>query len=212
MTTALSNMSSGAAMLSIEPASAWDVLFFVNEVFAGAAAGHFSQDSRSSRAHMTLALRCCKAIIGRKVFRKSDDLQFVVARSGKDTIGAALASSTPNEDGKPTTTLEYVVVDARFRRGGIGAALVQHFVDAGTCVQCWCTPKSTQMQTLLRKLRFKRLQKATSTRLGEAHVVSPALWQWSADDVSPHIGARIRRVTSLISTQRKLREGLQQTL
>lgn len=166
--------------LSIEPASAWDILFLVGEVFAGTRAGHFSQGERNAHGQITLALRCCKAILSRKVpFRRFGDLQFIVARLGGGTTGAALASTDEGTDGACITTIEYVVVDSRYRRAGIAAALVRHFMSSEQHVRCWCTPKSTQMQNLLRKLRFKRLQKATSTQMGDTVIVAPALWQWT---------------------------------
>jgi hypothetical protein len=169
------------ASLSVAKGSAWDILFFVNEVFSATAGGHFGQAARDPSAQVPLALRCVRAILGRGSLKSFGDARFVTARFGGTTVGGALASVIRDESGKRVLVIEYLVVDAGFRRAGVGQALVTHLIGADLPLICFCAPKSTQMQNLLHKLRFKRSHAAHSIQAGQGFLVMPELWKRSAE-------------------------------
>jgi ribosomal protein S18 acetylase RimI-like enzyme len=169
--------------LVVAPGSPWDILFLLSEVASGASAGHFSQNLENLKSQKPLALQCIKAILSRfwllRRFARAN--HFVAARLAAGTVGAALAHADRDDDRRRVITLQYLVVDPRFRRRGIGLALVQHLMTnapAGTVVQCACTPKSQDMQRLLRRLGFMRTQRASLVRSPDARVLMPALWEW----------------------------------
>lgn len=170
-------------------AAPWDILFFLTEVESGATERHFSPEiSFSQKVKNALALRCAKAILGEvwglgRLF-KSDQFesdQFVVVRRGKQTLGAALASIVCAKSGPKTVTIEYLVVESRFRRQGVGEALVRHFqanATDGSEVCAYCTAQSMSMQKLLRGLDFKRIHKAVSIPDGRDTYYLPSFWTW----------------------------------
>lgn len=165
-------------------AQPWDILFLLSEVSSGVTSGHFSPESCGTRqAQNTLALRCAKAVLSRQwVLRKFfESAQFVVVRSDKSTVGAALASYARNESGQQVVTIEYLVVDEKCRRHGIGEALVRHFqaeAMAGTIVECFCMAHSQSMQKLLRHLGFVRKHKVFAATVGEMRILVPSHWIW----------------------------------
>jgi ribosomal protein S18 acetylase RimI-like enzyme len=175
--------------LQITRAAPWDILFFLTEVESGAAEKHFIPEiSFSQKVQNALALRCAKAILGGvwglgRLFKsdqfKSD--QFVVVRRGNQTLGAALASTDCAEGSPKTVTIEYLVVESRFRRQGVGEALVRHFqanATDGSEVCVYCTTQSKGMQKLLRGLDFKRANKAISILDGGNILQLPSCWIW----------------------------------
>ncbi|SHL81683.1 GNAT family N-acetyltransferase [Rhodanobacter sp. OK091] len=175
--------------LQITRAAPWDILFFLTEVESGAAERHFIPEiSFSQKVQNALALRCAKAILGGvwglgRLFKsdqfKSD--QFVVVRRGNQTLGAALASTDCAEGGRKTVTIEYLVVESRFRRQGVGEALVRHFqanATDGSEVCAYCTAQSKGMQKLLRGLDFKCSNKAISIPNGKITHYLPSCWIW----------------------------------
>jgi N-acetylglutamate synthase-like GNAT family acetyltransferase len=165
-------------------AQPWDILFLLSEVSSGIAPGHFSLEGCGTRqAQNMLALRCAKAILSRQwVLRKFfESAQFVVVREGRSTIGAALASYARNDSGQQVVTIEYLVVDEKCRRHGVGEALVQHFLTnatAGAIVECFCMAHSQGMQKLLRHLGFVRRHKVFAMEVGEARILVPSHWVW----------------------------------
>ncbi|WP_266159598.1 GNAT family N-acetyltransferase [Dyella silvatica] len=167
-------------------AQPWDILFLLSEVTSGVAQGHFSVEGCSTRqAQNALALRCAKAILSRQwVLRRFfESSQFVVVRSNTGTMGAALASYARNEDGQQVVTIEYVVVDQKFRRHGVGETLVQHFLaeaSAGTIVECFCMAHSQSMQKLLRHVGFVRKSKVVAVTIDDATMLIPSHWVWCA--------------------------------
>jgi ribosomal protein S18 acetylase RimI-like enzyme len=173
----------------VTQAAPWDILFFLTEVESGAAENHFSPEiSFSQKVQNALTLRCAKAILGGvwglgRLFKsdqfKSD--QFVVVRRGSQTLGAALASTVYAKDGPKTVTIEYLVVESRFRRQGVGEALVRHFqanATDGSEVCAYCTAQSEGMQKLLRGLDFKCVHKAISIPDGSSTHYLPSYWIW----------------------------------
>ena len=166
----------------VAEAGPWDIFFLLGEVIDGAAVGHFSSEMRSFRSPGTrfLIRACCSAIMGRgwgiQLF--IEPMNFVVARIGKTTVGAALISATPPAAG-PEVTIDFLVVAHGSRRRGIGAALVRHVLanaPAEAAVHCHCTPQSQGMQCLLRRSGFVRARKPTLVRWGEGNCLMPSLW------------------------------------
>ena len=167
----------------VAQAGPWDIFFLLGEVIDGAAVGHFSSEMRSFRSPGTrLLIRgCCSAIMGRgwgiQLF--IEPMDFVVARVGKTTVGAALISATPPAAGPEQVAIDFLVVAHGSRRRGIGAALVRHVLanaPAGAAVHCHCAPQSQGMQRLLRRSGFVRARKPTLVRLGEGNCLMPSLW------------------------------------
>ncbi|MFC5743384.1 GNAT family N-acetyltransferase [Dyella tabacisoli] len=168
----------------VVPAQPWDILFLVSEVSSGVARGHFSPEGCGTRqAQIALALRCAKAILGRQwmLRRLFEPVQFVVVRSAKSTLGGALVVFSRNDDGQQVVTIECLVVESRFRRDGVGEALVRYFLTnapEGAIVQCFCTPHSQGMQKLLKHLGFIRNHKVFVVNKGEGRILMPSHWIW----------------------------------
>ncbi|HEV2680080.1 MAG TPA: GNAT family N-acetyltransferase [Rhodanobacter sp.] len=168
----------------ITQAAPWDILFFLTEVESGAAKNHFTPEiSFSQKVQNALALRCAKAILGRvwglgRLF-KSD--QFVVVRRDNQTLGAALVRTVCMEDSPKTAVIEYLVVESRFRRQGVGEALVRHFqtnATNGSEVRAYCTAQSKGMQNLLLGLGFKCANKVIPVSHGKGTYLHPSCWIW----------------------------------
>ena len=167
----------------IAEAGPWDIFFLFGEVADGAAVGHFNSEMRSFRSPSTrfLIRACCSAIMGRgwgiQLF--NEPMDFLVARIGKTTVGAALISATRPAAGPVQVTIDFLAVAHGSRRRGIGAALVRHVLanaPAGAAVHCHCAPKSQGMQRLLRRAGFARTRKPTLVRWGEGNCLMPSLW------------------------------------
>jgi len=199
----MENPRSFASPLSVEPAGAWDILFLLAEVSVGTAGGHFSRECGSGRGQLSLALRCCRAILGRKRSpgAGAEAAYFFAARLAGATVGAVFASAAVDGDGQRTVVLEYAVVDGRCRRAGVGEALVRHLLQLGPRVECWCTPNSTTMERLLRRLRFRRVEKASVHELDGKVVIVPALWRWLEPAASG--AARYRRLIAAAAARRE---------
>ena len=167
----------------VAPATPWDIFFLLSEVAAGVAGGHFNQQLGNFSSQIFITRQCAKAILYRQwgIRRLVPPYQFVSARFANSTVGAGLARTDQDAEGRKVMTLDYLVVDPQFRRHGIGQMLVQHLMEnaqAGAVVQVRCTPKSAQMQHLLRRLGFTRTQKAALMTSQDARVLMPDVWEW----------------------------------
>lgn len=174
-------LGSAEQAVVITPARPWDIFFLLSEVASGAADKHFNQEYCGFQSLKLLALRCLKAILGRPWGHRRlvERNQFVVARIAHVTVGAAFISVRLRAGGQRVRTLECLVVDARFRQRGIGGELVSHLISSASeeaQLECWCTPKSLNMQRLLRRFGFKCKRKSLAIPLGHCHVVIPAKW------------------------------------
>ena len=187
----------------IAKAGPWDIFFLLGEVVDGAAVGHFSSEMRSFGSQSTrfLIRACCSAILGREwgIQLFTDPMDFVAARIGKTTVGAALISATQRASGAEKVTIDFVAVAHGSRRRGIGTALVRHVLanaPAEAAVHCHCSPKSQTMQRLLRRCGFARVHKPTplEDRDGEARLM-PSLWVWHPSNAN-RSGQHIREATS----------------
>lgn len=161
----------------------WDIFFFVSEVVAGALKGHFN-DAHCSMPYVlrTLGLKCAKATLARRLgWRKDSSPRFIVVRRAGAAVGAMLLEEHSHKGGRPLLVIEYMVVTAQARRGGIGRMLVEYArcrAPAGG-VECYCTEASRAMQRLLKRMGFDRTHRARTINVpGDDHVSIPSRWLW----------------------------------
>lgn len=167
----------------LAPGEPWDIFFFVSEVVAGAAKGHFN-DAHLSTAYVlrTLGLKCAKAMLVRRLGWRSDSpVRFVVARRAGAAVGAMLLKEGSLQDGRPLLAIEYMVVTTQARRSGIGRMLVEYACRRAPTggVECYCTEASRAMQRLLKRLGFFRTHRAREIEVpGDDRLSVPARWLW----------------------------------
>lgn len=168
--------------LCVVDAGAWDILFVVSEMVAGAYAGQFTPMLPSTRGQLSQAMRFAKALLSRcRPFRRFIKPQiFIVARHNGSTVGAALATPVGTKNGVEKITLDVVTVDERFRNRGVGHALVRAVTDTashGTEVHCVCAHSARAMQRLVSHLGF-HCQRAPEvvTVVNGVQIMVPALW------------------------------------
>jgi GNAT superfamily N-acetyltransferase len=179
------------AATEVVDAKPWDAFFLVKEVASAASAGHFSFDYLAAPAQRALLWHCAKAILRRHwAFRGiAEHWDFLAVREQGRTVAAALIfhECTAEAPSQHVATLGYFVVNEEHRRRGLGARLVreiQEHIPAGCRLQCWCTPQSRGMQSLLARNGFTRTHESTTIQIDAANlIVMPSMWVWQRTPV-----------------------------
>ncbi|RUL76793.1 GNAT family N-acetyltransferase [Dyella choica] len=166
----------------VEPGRPRDIFFFISEVVSGAWRQHFgTQFCSLPMTERQYGARCAKAILAHLLpsWRAATTTHFVVVRHRREVVGAALYSTSAS-----LTSIEVVVVDERWRRQGVGRALVTYFqrhTPAGGSLECYCTTKSQVMVRLLKQLGFVRTHKSVECTIANGQRIhAPERWEWQA--------------------------------
>lgn len=142
-----------------------DIVFFLRQVEQGARNGNFSNSFLNPHQQFLLIRRCCLALLWQALSlwpRRSGD-RFLVMKVHGAAVAAMLLKTIADGPGRYIVGIDYLVVDAPWRRCGLGRQLVQRAIDeapADSGFVCFCAPRSKGMQRLLRRLGFSRRVRA----------------------------------------------------